>query len=450
MNKEEFLKTLSKKLEILEEKERTDTINEYRDTIEEKVRNGQTEEEAVADFGTVDELAKEILSAYKINPNYGKENDFFEKSEKVIKKGAKKLADFTEGIVEDVKDSDPNITLEKIFEIILRVFVVLIILAILRIPFEIVTQLSSSILSLGYQPAEWIFEVIFRIVLNVIYFVVCVLILAITIKKSLGKSGINVKKKQIEKKINEDDEKYEVYEERKDVESAKWRKTNWFSIIAKCFLGMFFLFPLSMICIGLLCGLSAFVVFCFQGFPFIGITILLFGIFLLMVGFLNVIWRLTFSYRTPHFSGIFISFIFITIGGILTMQTLFGLTYYDGVPENSFEQDKKIYQEKIEGEVYFQQADVIVDNTLVDFEYRIEVSYYPQFINVYLRKDDPSFDHYIYFTEMHTHNVERGRDMYHLIMDGLKEKKIYRYRDFYAYKISIYVNEKTKENIRFY
>ena len=54
MNKEEFLKTLSKKLEILEEKERADTIDEYRDTIEEKMRNGQTEEEAVSDFGSVD------------------------------------------------------------------------------------------------------------------------------------------------------------------------------------------------------------------------------------------------------------------------------------------------------------------------------------------------------------------------------------------------------------
>ena len=70
MTKKEFLKILEKRLAILNEDERKDIINEYRDTISEKVKNGQTEEAAIKDFGDIDELVKELLSAYKLDPDY--------------------------------------------------------------------------------------------------------------------------------------------------------------------------------------------------------------------------------------------------------------------------------------------------------------------------------------------------------------------------------------------
>ena len=77
MTKQEFLKKLEKKLEILSIEEREDTINEYRDIIDEKMKHGKTEEEAVKEAGDVDELAKEIIEAYKINTDYKKNNKSF-------------------------------------------------------------------------------------------------------------------------------------------------------------------------------------------------------------------------------------------------------------------------------------------------------------------------------------------------------------------------------------
>ena len=68
MKKKEFLSILEEKLEVLNKEEREDILNEYKDTISEKVKNGQTEEEAIKDFGDIDDLARELLSAYKINP----------------------------------------------------------------------------------------------------------------------------------------------------------------------------------------------------------------------------------------------------------------------------------------------------------------------------------------------------------------------------------------------
>ena len=93
MNKEEFLNKLERELSILNDKERQDIIGEYKDTIEEKVKHGQTEEEAVKDFGHLDELVSGILEASKINPKYNHKDEgsfskITEEGEKLIKKGA--------------------------------------------------------------------------------------------------------------------------------------------------------------------------------------------------------------------------------------------------------------------------------------------------------------------------------------------------------------------------
>ena len=94
MNKEKFIKELTKKLNILSEDEKNDIILEYEDIIEEKIKHGKTEEEAVKEFGDIDKLTKEILEAYKINPDYkNSDKSFFNNVEESIKKGAKKLSD---------------------------------------------------------------------------------------------------------------------------------------------------------------------------------------------------------------------------------------------------------------------------------------------------------------------------------------------------------------------
>ncbi|MEF2783271.1 MAG: DUF1700 domain-containing protein, partial [Clostridium sp.] len=67
MSKEEFLRVLERKLDVINEKERKDIIDEYRTHIEMKMQEGKTEEEVIQDFGDIDELVEEILDAYKIN-----------------------------------------------------------------------------------------------------------------------------------------------------------------------------------------------------------------------------------------------------------------------------------------------------------------------------------------------------------------------------------------------
>ena len=73
MTKAEFLKHLDKRLQILKEQEREDILGEYDQHIELKMGNGLSEEEAIRDFGDLEELAEEILDAYNVNPLYGQE-----------------------------------------------------------------------------------------------------------------------------------------------------------------------------------------------------------------------------------------------------------------------------------------------------------------------------------------------------------------------------------------
>lgn len=70
MNKEKFLMELRKYLSILENQEQEDILSEYTQHIDMKMQKGLSEEEAIRDFGPMEELAAEILEAYHVKPEF--------------------------------------------------------------------------------------------------------------------------------------------------------------------------------------------------------------------------------------------------------------------------------------------------------------------------------------------------------------------------------------------
>lgn len=104
MTKRKFLKELEDRLQMLDEKERKDMIEEYSQHISMCMKSGMKEEEAIEDFGDMDDLIAEILEAYHLDPEYevksrersGKTGiadllpkDFFKKKTKIAKAGNK-------------------------------------------------------------------------------------------------------------------------------------------------------------------------------------------------------------------------------------------------------------------------------------------------------------------------------------------------------------------------
>lgn len=70
MSKEKFLMELREYLSILENQEQEDILAEYAQHIDMKMQKGLSEEEAIRDFGPMQELASEILEAYHVKPEF--------------------------------------------------------------------------------------------------------------------------------------------------------------------------------------------------------------------------------------------------------------------------------------------------------------------------------------------------------------------------------------------
>ena len=70
MNKDRFLTELREYLSVLESREQDDVCAEYAQHIDMKMQKGLSEEEAIRDFGSVEQLAAEILEAYHVNPEF--------------------------------------------------------------------------------------------------------------------------------------------------------------------------------------------------------------------------------------------------------------------------------------------------------------------------------------------------------------------------------------------
>ena len=111
MNKSEFLSELEKRIRVLDKSEIKDILAEYSQHIDMEISNGQSEEDAIKSFGSIEELTSEILVAYHVNPEYeddaeiseiidsdnienkSKEKKAFSEAKEGIKEWQKKLHD---------------------------------------------------------------------------------------------------------------------------------------------------------------------------------------------------------------------------------------------------------------------------------------------------------------------------------------------------------------------
>ncbi len=76
-SKQAFLEELRGYLIVLEDQEQEDIIEEYSQHIDMKLQKGLSEEEAIRDFGSMKELAAEILEAYHVKPEFRQQKPGF-------------------------------------------------------------------------------------------------------------------------------------------------------------------------------------------------------------------------------------------------------------------------------------------------------------------------------------------------------------------------------------
>ena len=163
MKKEEFLKKLRKRLDILEEHEVEDILSEYEEYIDEKIENGSTEEEAVSSFGDVNELADELLKAYKVK---------VEKNDDPIGNFANKVIQLIDQLINDFSHKSPK----EIVRFILEIIIIFCFIGLCHIPVSMLVDLGSNVFDILSSPLNRFFYTIWRFVLEFAYFILAIVV----------------------------------------------------------------------------------------------------------------------------------------------------------------------------------------------------------------------------------------------------------------------------------
>ena len=471
MNKKEFLNKLEKALAILNEKERKDIIDEYKATIEEKVKHGQTEEEAVEDFGNIDELVSGILDAYKIDPDYnhkeGNLSKFTEEGERLIKKGANKLADMTREFADNIKDNDAEMNLNLAFEIIIKIFFTLIILAIITIPLRFIGSIGFSLAETFFEPFSFIIKIIIFILFIALYLSIGFLIIINLFKQYFKKENKTLESKD---KI---DKQNGIHNLKKDETKAKEVKIiqrtgptvgSVFLLILKIWVIIFILLPLFCIDIFSSLGLILSIFYWIKGINLLGLTLLMLGISLLFIWFTIIIFNLTFSKGKTTIIPFFIGLVITVFGALFFIDMVTNIEYINEAPSykketitKNFTSDNPYYiNSTLNGNITKK-----IDNTMKDNELILKITYHKDdtIIDIYNESEYVFSDdtctynntceknyNYISLNYDYSNNYEKNR--YNEFIDNLKENKIYNYSKLNEANIAIIANENTMKSIK--
>lgn len=307
MTKTDFLEILEQKLMVLNENERADILLEYEQHIEMKIASGLSEEQAIEDFGDLDDLAKEILDAYHINTSYSNGNVFKKKMMYYAKSCAHFMTNLTESLF--------TMNRAQLGQLFLKFIGLLLFIFCFRFILELVANVLHPLINIfPYFLSAPLFGILY-FVINLIHLVVAVYVLVFFVEKyvlvdyqpivypnpddpfstetlnTLKQKSAFIKEKTLEKTNTIKDK---IAQDHSSVDL--WELCIKILAFTCKFLAIFvLLLPLAMILLGLVIALGFFIVFCLQGISCIGITCMLLGCVLLSAGFFAAIYRFIFE-----------------------------------------------------------------------------------------------------------------------------------------------------------
>lgn len=453
MTKKKFLSELEKKLSVLDDSEIQDIINEYRDIIDEKVKHGKTEKEAIEDFGSLDDLVKEILSAYKINPNYKDvHKDEFEASAKklgedfdtFIKKGAEKASKVTKKVMDQVRENEQEFTIEFIFELLFKAIAALLLCVVATIPMTIIKELVESLLRMFVSPLSNILIFLFEFVLGILFLILCGFIFVAMFKQYVTPNKKKEEKKEIDKNGNMKEK--EIKKKEKVVKHSEHDALGTLIItIMKVAVIFFILLPIWMMEFGIGICLVFLLAAMIKGIFFVGPLFLCAGGICLLSEISSIIYRMIFTEKKPHFYGILIGLVFLVIGTFLTIDLVMNFYYIKEAPSGY---DKKNYTETLEIDAntvvdydYHMKYQTKIDNTMADHQIKVEVLYYEDIYQVPMVIKENE-DHEI-TVALEDNKRTNFKFHYQMLIDDLRKNQLHDYRQLEDYDVIITANENT-------
>ncbi len=455
MNKNEFLSALAKKLSVLNDSEKEDIISEYTDTINEKVKNGMNEKEAVKDFGDIDDLAKEILKAYKINPDYENNSESFsQKSEAAIKRGAGKIADFSRRLASKFKNAN-ELSLELLFEIVIKVFLVLIGLAILGMCFDCLCDIGEGLLGHSFvSPYSEILVTIWYLFIFSIFVLLGVMLVTTAFKKYF--EGNNQKSSQ-----------HKALNTKKEDKQVKNGTTigDVLILIVKIFVIVWLIVPLMFMDLLAIVFLVLTIVYLIKGLDLFGLSLIMIGIVSVITYLIILLFKLILNKTKLSIIPLIVSTLFIIVGGVMFTFSVMSIDYYDKAPKGikmetltttlNVNENAHIHYNNF----YNREQDIkkITDNTLKDGEIKLDIAYNKDCYNVSVDEEVIKEDcdgtcslevvHYININADSIDDINSAKVAYKLFIDNLKNKKVYNYHKIFTGNLKITANEATLAKI---
>ena len=453
MTKKKFLSELEKKLSVLNESEIKDIMNEYNDIIDEKVKHGKTEKEAISDFGKIDDLANEILSAYKINPNYneGSKDEFEASCKKLgedfddfIKKGAEKASKVTKKVMDQVRENEQEFTIEFIFELLFKAIAALLLCVVATIPMTIIKELVESLLRMFVSPLSNILIFLFEFVLGILFLILCGFIFVAMFKQYVIPNKKKEEKKEEIKKETKSEEK-EMKKEKLVKSSGPDALGTLIITIMKIAVIFFILLPIWMMEFGIGICLVFLIAALIKGIFFIGPLFLCAGGICLLSEISSIIYRMIFTEKKPHFYGILIGLVFLVIGTFLTIDLVMNFDYIKEAPSGY---EKKNYTETLEVDAntvvdydYHMKYQTKIDNTMADHQIKVEVLYYEDIYQVpMVIKENENHEITVALEDNKRTNFKFH---YQMLIDDLRKNQLHDYRQLEDYDVIITANENT-------
>lgn len=437
MNKKEFICELKNKLSILKKEEVNDIINEYSEHIDEKVKSGKSEKDAIDEFGDIDELVSGILDAYKIDKEYYKKNSILDD-----------VFDDTKDVFNKIVKIISNGTGKDIIKLLAYILITIIICYILKLPFYIIETFVNK-LFIGLPVS--VYNVLSRCSSIIIYTLYIIFVFIVFIKVLKEKVINNF---AIIEKTPKSSSKTKVKESvKKNKEIVNEKSSNDRTILD----GIFDIFKLMFRI--------------FAGFILFGVAVMLFGFSILFIISLYIyikydfgigvsimsvgsivgsIWLVYILYKyivksKISFTKAFIMFclsIILCGTGVGVFATEFNkFEYIDGHHEFVLKEEKEYSSNIINNIecVHCEKIDKIVNNDLKDDVFIVK-TYSSDYFITYC-------DNY-YENNLYCGTRYPNYDFYKIILNDVKNKKFYNYDDFRSFKLEVIANEKTFNKLK--
>ena len=440
MKKEEFLNKLRKRLDILEEKEVEDLLSEYEGYIDEKIEAGASEEEAVNSFGDIDELADELLKAYKVK---------VPKNDDPIGNFANKVVKIIDRLIQDFSKKSPK----EIAQFVIEIFLILLLIGLCHIPVSMLVDLGSNVFNILSSPLNRIFYTVWSFVLEFAY---CILAIVVFVRifnyRYLQNVSIEEEKKEEPKeyKKKEKPKKEKVVQE-VCVEKRKSGLTSFSEFIIKIgvfflkFLAICILFGVSVYLIGMGIVLAICVYLLIQGVTYFGFYLVMLSLFILGIIFFWLLFNFVLDRKNHGLRlavSLLVSFTLLGVGcGVATLEV--AETEFINSPPSDI--TTEVMQEELvmnEDTIFIGNiSDYVVDNSLENV--LVEYRYYP--LGNKMATNIHKEDDFVYLDWSLEKIYLRQELLSHFIND-LKEKKVYNY--YIEPTIVITANEQNIEIIK--